>query len=451
VAVAGEALAPAAPATKTSEALYRKLSPGPGMSAAEVASHQRARIHGAMIEIVGERGYAAVTVRELARLAGVSTRAFYEHFESKEECFLSTYELVVRRIAAGVVAAQNGEPDWRERLRLAFDAFAREVEGKPRAARLALVEAFTVGSAALERMRRAESIFEAMICESFGRAPDDVEVPPLLIQGIVGGAARVVRGRLLVDGEQSEFELAEELLGWALSFRSDAAAELEAIDRRALPLIPNGLAAAMWEKEAKQRKSDDDRALILAAVAKLVGSEGYAELTAPRIRAAAGVSRRSFNVHFKGVEDCFLAALEERTTQALRRAAQARSASGSWAGGIYRAIFALCVDVARDPILAKLSFAEIFTLGLNGMHCRERLVGTTAELFLYDDFPPTQPPSPLATEASVGAVWNVMHQHVVTNRAHQLPWIAATLSFLVLAPAIGASEAIEAIRAEQAS
>jgi AcrR family transcriptional regulator len=419
------------------------------MPAAEVASHQRARIHGAMIEIAGERGYEAVTVRELARLAGVSTRAFYEHFASKEECFLATYELVVRRIAAGVVAAQSGEPDWLGRLRLAFDAFIREVEGKPRAARLTLVEAFTVGPAALERMRRAEGIFEAMIGESFARAPDGVEVPPVLIQGIVGGAARVVRSRLFVEDEQLQPELADELLDWALSLRSDVVTELEVIDRRALPLLPNELAAALWEKEAIQRKTEDDRALILAAVTKLTGSEGYSHLTVTRIRTAAGVSRRSFNVHFKGVEDCFLAALELRTTQALERAARTRSASSSWAGGVYRAIFALCIDVARDPILAKLSFVEVFTLGLNGMHCRERLVGTTAELFLHGDTAPPQPPRPLAAEASAGAVWNVMHQHVVNDRAHQLPWIAATLSFLILVPAIGAPAAVEAIRAEQ--
>jgi hypothetical protein len=34
----------------SSEALYTKLSPGPGRSAAEVAVHQRARIHRAMVD-----------------------------------------------------------------------------------------------------------------------------------------------------------------------------------------------------------------------------------------------------------------------------------------------------------------------------------------------------------------------------------------------------------------
>ena len=72
--------APAAPTVEPLRAQYAKLSPGPGRRATEVAADQRARIHGAMVSLVSERGYSAVTVRELAGAAGVSTRAFYEHF-----------------------------------------------------------------------------------------------------------------------------------------------------------------------------------------------------------------------------------------------------------------------------------------------------------------------------------------------------------------------------------
>jgi len=51
---------------------YAKLHPGPGWTREQAASHQRARIYAAMIELVAERGYGAVTVRELVRFAGVS-------------------------------------------------------------------------------------------------------------------------------------------------------------------------------------------------------------------------------------------------------------------------------------------------------------------------------------------------------------------------------------------
>src|SRR4051812_40348248 len=81
---------------------YEKLKPGPGKGAVDVARHQRRRIHSAMVKTVAERGYGAVTVRELARVAGVSTRTFYRHYPSKEECFLRVHQLIVRRVLRGI-------------------------------------------------------------------------------------------------------------------------------------------------------------------------------------------------------------------------------------------------------------------------------------------------------------------------------------------------------------
>jgi hypothetical protein len=53
-----------------------------------------------------------------------------------------------------------------------------------------------------------------------------------------------------------------------------------------------------------------------------------------------------------------------------------------------------------------------------------------------------------AAEASVGAVWGIVHRHVATGRAQQLPRSAPVLSFMALAPAIGAREAVREITAE---
>ena len=109
---------------------YPKLHPGPGGQREQVASHQRARIFAAMVELVAERGYDAVTTRALVRLAGVSTHTFYDHFHDKDECFLYAYELIVRRSIKMVGDAQRGCHDWGERQRLAFDAWADGIAGE---------------------------------------------------------------------------------------------------------------------------------------------------------------------------------------------------------------------------------------------------------------------------------------------------------------------------------
>lgn len=89
-----------------------------------------------MLEIAAERGYGAVTVRELTQLAGVSTHTFYEHFEDKEKCFLSTCDLAVRRAARRVFASRKRGRQWHEQMRLTFRALTRELAREPRSARL---------------------------------------------------------------------------------------------------------------------------------------------------------------------------------------------------------------------------------------------------------------------------------------------------------------------------
>ena len=417
---------------------YAKLHPGPGWPREQAASHQRARIHAAMIELVSERGYGAVTVREVVRLAGVSTGTFYEHFADKDECFLRTYGLIVRRSTKQVGAAQKDCHDWRERLRLALCAWAEGIVSEPQAARLALVEAFAGGPAALEQMRRAEAHYEAMIEQSFAGAPDPVPVPPLVVKGIVAGVHRVARAQLLAGRAHELPGLAEELLEWMLCFRCQDAATLER---------PGHASALVAPATHDRGVREDDRERILDAAALLAAREGYWQLTVPRIRVEAGVSRKRFDQHFEDVQGCFIAALERLTERALAHAVPAGRAARTWPAGLHRAMCALCAEIAADPVLARLGFIEVFAPGPDGMLYRERSVAGIAES-LRISVPAGQRPSELAAEASIGAVWGVIHHHVALGRARQLPSIAGVLSYFALAPAIGAERAVQAIVAE---
>jgi AcrR family transcriptional regulator len=417
---------------------YAKLHPGPGQPREQAASHQRARLHAAMIELVAERGYGAVTVRELVRTAGVSTGTFYEHFADKDVCFLRTYGLLVRRSTKQVGVAQKDCHDWRERLRLALRAWADGIVREPRASRLGLVEVFAGGAAALAQMRRAEGHYETMIEQSFAGAPDPVPVPPLVVKGIVAGVHRVARARLLAGRVDELPGVADELLEWMLCFRCRDAAALERLGPWSTAVSP-----AAHDRGV----SEDDRERILDAVALLAAREGYRQLTVPRVRTAAGVSRKRFDEHFEDVQGCFVAALERLSERALANAVTAGVGARGWPGGLHRAVCSLCADIGTDPVLARLGFVEVFAPGPDGMRYRERSVAGIAES-LRISAPAGQRPSELAAEASIGAVWGVMHHHVALGRAHQLPSIAGVLSYLALAPAIGAEQAVNAIVAE---
>jgi AcrR family transcriptional regulator len=425
---------------------YRKLRPARGRSAPKVAAHQRARIHGAMIELVVDSGYDSVTVRQLVGRAGVSTRAFYQQFDSKEECLLSTYDLLMGRTARHIAAAYAGELDWSQRLRLAFVAFARDVAEDPRAAWFVLVEAPGVGPEALDRLGHASELFGAMLKRCFVRAPDGIELPPLLIRGMVAGLIRVLRAYLLEGRESDLPSLADEMLEWVLCIRSEAAMELE--------FIASGAVAGPANRDGRlggiDRKAlGDDRALILSAAARLGASGGYGELSIPRIRAAAGVSRRSFDAHFESVKDCFLDALELRTGQAVADAASQGAGSPSWPVAVHRTVTALCAHVARDPVRARAVFFGVFAAGPDGVRRRVHFVTNVAE-FLIASAPEAQRPKQLAAETSVGAIWGILHHQIATENTQHLLRVAPILSYLVLAPVVGPASAVRAIREEEA-
>jgi AcrR family transcriptional regulator len=450
MAAAGEGSEAGALEAERTRERYRKLTPGPGRSATEVAEHQRVRIQGAMVEIVAERGYDAVRVRDLVGLAGVSSRTFYENFESKEDCFLRTYEMVTRGVAQRIIASQTLERDWRARPLLIFTALARELESEPEAGRFALIEAHAAGPAALEQVRRAERAFEAMLSESFARAPGGIVVPPLVVEGIVGGVAGVARARLLAGREAELPGLGDELLEWALSYTGTSTDALARLDSQ--PFSSNGELESLPPGSAGGKRAllpSGDRAMLLVSVAQLAVAIGYDKLTVTRIRTGAKVSRKSFDAHFGGVEDCFLAALEQKADEALARAAHAQAAGSTWPGGVYRGIAALCDRVAADPFLAMACLSNPFAEDSAGGRSRRRLIEALADRIAADT-PLELQSTALGAEASRGALWALFHRHMVRDWVQQRQ-IAATLTFMALAPVIGAPAAVAAIRREQVS
>ncbi len=164
------------PGSVEPRALYPRLKPGPKRSPEAAAAHQRARLHAAMIEACDRKGYAATTASEITTLAGVSKKTLYRYFGSKDECFLATYDLVVRQAVGRISAAYRGEGgrgerDW-SRGPLSRFRCVRDGDGRAarRPSRLALIDVLAVAPAAADRIARAEAIFTTMISTSLAQA-----------------------------------------------------------------------------------------------------------------------------------------------------------------------------------------------------------------------------------------------------------------------------------------
>jgi AcrR family transcriptional regulator len=391
-----------------------------------------------MIELVAEHGYNAVSVEKLTSRARISKRDFYKLFAGKEECFLAAYDIIIGHSVCGIIAAAEGEEEWRERLRLGFLAFANQITDSPEAARLALVEAFAAGAVAVERMQRTNRLFEALVEKNLALADDAPRLPSLVVKGIVAGGSRLARARLFSGRPRQPALDGDELLQWALSFCDDDVVRLRDLGAAGVPSLPEA---------APVMPLEDERALILAATAKLASEEGYATLTVPRVRAAAGVSRRSFDTHFEGVADCFLATLETLSDRTLAAAASLYFTAEDWASGVHRMIADLCRHLARDPTFTGLAFLEVFSPSPEAIQWRSEMIAKLATR-LRLGAPPTRRPSECAAEASIGAMWGVIHHFVATGRGTQLPVAAPALSYLALAPALGAAAAVDVIVGE---
>ena len=83
----------------------------------------RAKILQAASALFAQRGYAAVSISDVAQAAGLVKSAIYHHFESKETLFIAVLREVSRQSHLAMEQAAQGET-WRARLRAATRALS---------------------------------------------------------------------------------------------------------------------------------------------------------------------------------------------------------------------------------------------------------------------------------------------------------------------------------------
>jgi len=198
-----------------------RLPPGRhGLPQEFVVHNQRERLIAGLAIAVAEHGYAATTISHVTKAAAVSRRTFYEHFESKEDCFLAAYDIVLEQIRDRVVAAAEAEEEWPERIRAGIATLLGFFASEPDLARLGMVESFVAGPRIAERHREAiESFIPLLRLARVGLLDNDevADLPDTTEDAIVGGMALLI-ARRVVGGRASELEeLLPDLVLFALT------------------------------------------------------------------------------------------------------------------------------------------------------------------------------------------------------------------------------------------
>jgi AcrR family transcriptional regulator len=185
----------------------RRLPPGShGIPADVVARNQRERLVAAMAEVCAERGYAQVSVAEVAKRAGVSSLTFYKQFAGKQDCLLAAHRQLLGRLLEEVDRATEEEDasGARMAIRIALSLFAADAPS----ARLLTVEVLAAGPEGAKR-------HDAMV-EAFAKrlAPDAGPSNWPATSGWVRVAGMLALvGKLVVAGEADRLpELEDELV-----------------------------------------------------------------------------------------------------------------------------------------------------------------------------------------------------------------------------------------------
>jgi AcrR family transcriptional regulator len=91
----------------------------------------RARLLDALEASIATDGYHKTTVADVVRRARTSRRTFYEHFASREECFVELLTAANAEQVRMIAAAVDPHAPWRDQVRQAVEAWIASGESRP--------------------------------------------------------------------------------------------------------------------------------------------------------------------------------------------------------------------------------------------------------------------------------------------------------------------------------
>ncbi|MEV4423247.1 TetR/AcrR family transcriptional regulator [Patulibacter sp. NPDC049589] len=186
-----------------------------GLPREVIVENQRARLMGAMVEVVSTHGFPIAVVERIASRAGVSRRTFYEQFSGREEAFHRTYDAEAGRLFDDAVRAAAGARDLAEAVGKGLGAVLGGLARDPAVAKLLIVEVLIVGPEALER-RDAHMQRFAVLLEDAAITFLGAPLPRLTAEGLVGAIYDVIYKRVLAGETEDLEELRDDLLAFCL-------------------------------------------------------------------------------------------------------------------------------------------------------------------------------------------------------------------------------------------
>jgi AcrR family transcriptional regulator len=199
--------------------------------------------------------------------------------------------------------------------------------------------------------------------------------------------------------------------------------------------------------------SENQRYRMLEGMVRAVGERGYAETTVQDVIARAGVSRRTFYVHFADKQDCFLQGYDEAMARLLASTRSAYESGSSWPERLERGLERFLAFFSSEQGLVRMATVEVLAAGPEAL--RHYDDGIKGFLAFFDDGRAESAhgdelPASLS-ETVVGGITATLRQRVVAGEASRVTQLLPDLLYFALAPYIGHARALRRADAARAA
>lgn len=195
-----------------------RLPPGRhGLPRDFVEANHRDRLIAACAQTVEKHGYADASVARIIKTAAVSRRTFYEHFSSKEDCFIATYDTVMGNLRDRVVAAAEAAGDWPQNVPAALAEMLRFFASEPTLARLCMVETLAAGPPVSNHHRDTVAGFAPILRAGRIEAQGEDGPPFDTEEAVIAGVVSLITRWVVVDRTEQLSELLPDAITVALT------------------------------------------------------------------------------------------------------------------------------------------------------------------------------------------------------------------------------------------
>jgi AcrR family transcriptional regulator len=418
----------------------------------------RDRLLAAMTDAVADLGYEATTVAQVIAYAGVGRATFYEHFTDKDDCFTAALHESTTQLARRLRRAAKAADNAPHAVGSALDQLLTSLSSNPAHGTLLFIAARAAAPTAASPLL---SEFDPLVSGSrSGNAKPAFDISPV---ALLGGIATVISSRLTNSAADQLPDLRDDLLAWARTYVVPSSASRWSTSPDAVlaavpalepapsiaPIPPRPDHLPRGRRTLPQSVvTRNHRTRVLYAVAELAEQKGYAATGITELAQAASISRQVLYDHFADKQDAAI-----RTQRFIYRYASegtraAYFAASTWPQRVWNSLLWLTTLISEQPAFSRLAIVEPYAIGPLAIANLEDALSTSTGILEegYHQTKTATPPPRLYSQATIGAIFEVIRHHITQGSTEELRRHLPELTYLAIAPFVGATAAGELVR-----